>query len=374
MKKIFLATIIIMFTLHTYSQRSGGSRSMSERPKIGIVNGKIVDATSNAVMEYANIALYNKRDSSLITGTITNKEGNFRLTEVPLGRFYLTANFIGYNKQFVNDIKIMPNSSSVNLGKIELSSASTDIDEVTVTAEKSHINYKLDRKIVNVSQDINSTGATAVEVLENTPSVTVDIEGNVALRGSSNFTVLIDGKPSVLGGSDALQQIPSSTIENIEIITNPSAKYDPDGIGGIINVILKKNIKSGFNGIVNTSGSSNGSYKTDLLLNYKTSKFNVFGSVDYNKMKRDGSYDSKNENYYTDSTFYRYSNGDREMSRDGLTIKTGGDYYVNDNITLSTALNYGTYEFSRGSDTKIQTWYTDSEKDYSLSNNKSIRS
>lgn len=374
MKKIFLIAVVIILSIASFAQRPG-QRNMGERPKIGTVTGKIIDSSTNELMEYANIALYSKRDSSLITGTITDSKGNFTIKEVPLGRFYLTANFIGYNKQYVNDIKIMPNAKTAQLGTIKLNTASTDIDEVTVTAEKSHINYKLDRKVINVSQDINSTGATAVEVLENTPSITVDIEGNVALRGSSNFTVLIDGKPSVLDGSDALQQIPSSTIENIEIITNPSAKYDPDGIGGIINVILKKNTGGGLNGISNISGSSNGSYKTDILLNYKTSKYNLFGSVDYNKMNRNGTFDSKNENYYTDSTFFRHSNGDREMYRDGLVFKTGGDYYINDNITLSTALNYGNYEFTRGGDTDIQTWYnTDINRDYSINNNNSIRS
>ena len=137
----------------------------------------------------------------------------------------------------------------------------------------------MDKKVINVEQDINAAGGTAVDVLENTPSVQVDIEGNVTLRGSSSFTVFIDGRPSALSGSDALQQIPASALQNIEIITNPSAKYDPDGMAGIINLVTKKNALTGFDGIVNVSGSTNESRSLDFTVNHKNAKRQItFGS------------------------------------------------------------------------------------------------
>ena len=176
----------------------------------------------------------------------------------------------------VADVKIIPNSSSVDMGTIELAVSRQNIGTVDVVAERNRVEYKIDKKVINVTNDINAAGGSAVTVLENTPSVEVDIDGNVSLRGSSSFTVLIDGRPSVLSGSDALRQIPSSAIQNIEIITNPSVKYDPDGMAGIINVVMKKNVLSGVNGIINVNLGTGKKYGTDMMLNYKTKKYNLF--------------------------------------------------------------------------------------------------
>ena len=200
-------------------------------------------------MEYANVAIYRKDNSKLVTGGMANGAGEFEISDLPMGAYYVEANFIGFEKTTVADVKIIPNATTVDMGTIELEVSRQQIGAVEVVAERNRIEYKIDKKVINVSQDINAAGGTAVTVLENTPSVEVDIDGNVSLRGSSSFTVMIDGRPSVLSGSDALRQIPSSAIENIEIITNPSVKYDPDGMAGIINIVMKKNILSGFNGI-----------------------------------------------------------------------------------------------------------------------------
>lgn len=160
------------------------------------------------------------------------------------------------------------------MGKIYLHHAAKALQGVDITAEKNRVEYKIDKKIINVSKDLNAAGGSAVDVLRNTPSVEVDIEGNVSLRGSENFKVYIDGKPTVLEGNDLLKQLPAGSIDKIEIITNPSVKYDPDGTGGIINVRMKEEHRGGFNVIVNSSVSSNESYSGDFLLNDKTGKFN----------------------------------------------------------------------------------------------------
>ncbi|NJO87955.1 MAG: TonB-dependent receptor plug domain-containing protein [Chloroflexia bacterium] len=140
----------------------------------------------------------------------------------------------------INDVSINTNNPVINLGVVQLNKAEDLIEEVNVIAEKGAVDYQIDKKVINVSKQYTTIAGTAIDVLENVPSVTVDVEGNLSLRGSTGFTVLIDGKPSALEGSEALDQIPASTIQNIEIITNPSVKYDPDGTAGIINVITKK--------------------------------------------------------------------------------------------------------------------------------------
>ena len=192
----------------------------------GKITGKIQEKSSETPLEFANVAIYNQKDSSLVTGGITDENGVFEINNLTFGDYYLVANFIGFNETNIADITIDRGSRIYHTGAINLAASTVALGEVNVVADKAAVEYKLDKKVVNVSQVISAIGGTAVDVLENTPSVQVDIEGNVSLRGSGNFTVLIDGRPSVLSGSDALRQIPSSAIENIEIITNPSAKYE----------------------------------------------------------------------------------------------------------------------------------------------------
>jgi len=216
-----------------------------------------------------------------------------------------------------------------------------------VVADRDHVEYKIDKKIVNVSQDILGAGGSAVSVLENIPSVQVDIEGNVSLRGTENFQVLVDGRPSVIQGSDALQQIPASTIDQIEIITNPSAKYDPDGVGGIINVILKKQKQPGINGVVNASIGSGNKYSTDFLLNYRTKHVNVFGGLDLNYREWQMKGNSEYETHLEDTINYRNSEIKGKMNRRGYGIRAGLDYYLTDKTTFTLQGRYGYYGFGR---------------------------
>jgi len=300
-------------------------------------------------MEYANVVLFSMRDSSIVAGTVTASDGTFTVEKVPFGRFYLVANFIGYNKLTINDVKITPKQKMVDVGQIKLELSAANLEGVEISAEKQHIEYKIDKKVVNVSQDVMAQGGTAVTALENTPSVQVDIEGNVSLRGSSSFTVLIDGRPSVLTGSDALQQIPASTIDKIEIITNPSAKYDPDGVAGIINVIMKEQKQRGFNGVANASVGTKDKYSTDFLLNYRMSKFNFFGGLDYRNYNFGGSRESRQETYLNDTTNFRYSTGSRTHNRGGYGARAGADYFISKATTLSVLGRVGLYKFDGGS-------------------------
>jgi hypothetical protein len=256
--------------------------SEDDTPATGVVTGRVAEEGTMDPMEYTTIAVYSAEDSTLVGGTVSDMEGNFEIRKLPVGEYYIVTNYVGYNRKVIEPVFVTPDDRQEDVGLVEMSINTQSIEEVEIVADRKHVEYRLDKKIVNVSQDINAAGGTAVDVLENTPSVTVDIEGNVSLRGSSSFTVLIDGKPSVLEGSDALQQIPASAIENIEIITNPSAKYDPDGNAGIINVVMKRRVTQGLNGIVNASVGINNKYRFDALLNRDVGNWNFFVGGSYN--------------------------------------------------------------------------------------------
>nr|WP_319271864.1 outer membrane beta-barrel family protein [uncultured Draconibacterium sp.] len=310
----------------------------------GKIVGQIVDEKSEAPMEFANIAIYNEVDSALVTGGITNEKGQFEIENLRYGDYYLVANFIGFDEKNINDIKIDGTNRVHDVGEINLEASTVAIGEVNVVADKAAVEYKLDKKVVNVSQVISAIGGTAVDVLENTPSVQVDIEGNVSLRGSGNFTVLIDGRPSVLSGSDALRQIPSSAIENIEIITNPSAKYEPDGAAGIINLVMKKNSMNGLNGIVNASVGTGEKYRGDFMLNYRFEKVNLFFGADWRDEINNGNMASERETYFNDTTEYLNMSGDRNWIRGGHRFKGGADFYIGNNTTLTLSGETGSSE------------------------------
>ncbi len=346
MKCWIVGVLLITLTTIGYAQHPGGGRpDFQNMPAEGVITGKIVDKDAGKAMEYANFVIYRQKDSTLVNGTVTDSEGKFKLEKVPFGRFYAIANFIGYDKSYIKDIKITPAHKTVDLGTLTLKLAATNLEGVEVNADKDRIEYKIDKKVINVSQDLMASGSSATAVLENVPSVNVDIEGNVSLRGTSNFTVLIDGRPSVLTGSDALQQIPASTIDRIEIITNPSAKYDPDGVGGIINVIQKKMKKPGVNGVINASIGTRDKYKTDALLNYRTKHVNIFGGFDFDY--RDFHMKGRNEytSFLTDTISHRNTDMNGDHIRKGYGLKAGIDYYLTDNSTLTLSGRYGGYGF-----------------------------
>ncbi|GET30117.1 TonB-dependent receptor [Prolixibacter sp. SD074] len=318
----------------------------------GVVKGTIVEAGTKTPMEYANVVIYSARDSSIVGGIMTEPNGSFQIKNIPPGRYYLQANFIGFEKYTLPGITISRSGPVANIGTLELKPASKELQSIDVVADKARVEFKLDRKIVNVSQDLNSAGGTAAEALENTPSVQVDMDGNVTLRGSSDFTVLIDGKPSVLKGSDALQQIPASNIENIEIITNPSAKYDPDGVSGIINVVMKKNIKGSLSGIVNATTNLNDRNRVNATVNMRSGKWKVFVNGSYQDMIYAGKRKETQYTYQNDSTTVLSVDGSRNRKRTGKSIQAGFDYYASDKSTLSLSGSYGNYGFDFGGVTK----------------------
>ena len=229
MTKILTVTLLFLTGL-AYAQQSKQ------------IAGKIIDADTKKPLEYASISIFSANDSSLVTGSITDANGAFSI-EVKPGKYYASLQFISYREKLFENIIINKKTPVVDLGTINLSADVETLSEVVVTAEKDQMEMTLDKRIFNVDKDLSNAGRTAADILDNVPSVAVDQEGNVSLRGSENVRILIDGKPSGLigiSGTDGLRQLQGDIIENIEVVTNPSARYDAEGNAGIINIILKK--------------------------------------------------------------------------------------------------------------------------------------
>lgn len=341
MKRLLVISLLGLMIAPIFAQPAVAPRNTdgAALPKVGTMRGKIIDANSKTPLEYANVALYLLPDSTLAGGGIANSSGEFVVSSLVPGDYVVDTKFIGYEHTKLNKIKISKEQLNVNIGIIELNPASESLSEVTVVAKDKPITYEIDKKIIDPAQFPASANGTAVDVLANTPSVVVDIEGNVTLRGSSNFTVLIDGRPTPFTGSDALEQMPASMIRNIEVITNPSAKYDPDGNSGIININTKKSKVTGVSGILNASADTYGSLTGDFLLNMKKDKFNFFLSGNKADRKGMGEMTSLSRTFDSTDTTTIESSGENNRNFASWSVKTGFDYYMNDMNTLTFNVN-----------------------------------
>jgi outer membrane receptor protein involved in Fe transport len=344
---IFFTSLLVVSIC--YAQPPAGSGKDGNNPSIGILRGEVLDEKTHSPLPYSNVVLYRERDSTMVNGTIAGGDGSFILEKIPYGIYYLEVKFIGFDKKNIREIRMTPENTIIDLGEIVLKEGVEQLQEVEVTAERSPVEYHIDKKVVHVSENLNAIGGNAAEALVNVPSITVDVEGNVSLRGSSSYTVLIDGKPSPLDGSDALRQIPASAVENIEIITNPSAKYDPDGLAGIINVITKKRALDGFSGLVNASVGTGDKYRGDFLISYKNDKLSAFFGADYTNETRSGEIEVSQMSIMNDTSYYIDHSGKGPFTRSGYAIKGGIGYKFNDNNSILIDGSYGYSEFSRSS-------------------------
>jgi ferric enterobactin receptor len=313
-------------------------------PAGGTVTGKLVDANNNQPLDFASVSVTHKGDKTT-KGIQTDINGNFKLDGLKDGVYLFKATFVGYLTFTKDSIRIDASRRLVQLGNVKVKPAKGVLKEVVVQAQRSQIKLATDKKVFSVDQSLVSQGGSATDLLTNVPSVQVDVEGNVNLRGSSNVRVLINGKPSAISGgsvNDILQSIPASAIENIEVITNPSSKYDAEGQSGIINIILKRNAQLGFNGSV--SGTL-GNYKTansSLNLSYQTSKVNIFGNYSYRRADRVGNgYTNRTTFPGTEDAIFLNQLSDQRFSFNSHNIRTGIDLNLGPKtvLTLSDNLN-----------------------------------
>jgi len=339
MKSTFLFFFFVSFSLLIYAQRDNQMQS------IGKISGKITDHYTSQPIEYANVALYKVKDSSLVNGCISDSTGRFKMENLSFGRYYLKISFIGFKEKIVNDVMLNPKKTEFELNNLSLEAESEMLNEAVVEGDRKLMTFQLDKKIVNVEKNLVSVGGSAVDVLRNVPAVTVDIDNNLSLRGSSNVTILIDGRPSSLSGSSRsaiLEQIPASSIETIEIITNPSAKYSPDGMSGIINIKLKRKRSAGLNGLIQMNYGAFDKYNPSINLNYNLGRFNLLLSNDYRNDKRWGKGDIKRR-YTGDSTsMNQISNQDRYKQSNNT--KVGLEWRPDDKHTFNAGIMYSLSE------------------------------
>ncbi len=304
---------------------------------IGAISGEVIDKNTQTAVPYASVVI--KSNNEITTGGSTDNKGMFEISKIPLGTYRVEIQFIGF-KTFIKEISITNENKTINLGRILMEENMLSLSNIEINGERTTIEQKIDRKIINVGKDLLTTGASASDIIGNIPSVSVNQDGEVTLRGNENVRVLIDGKPSNINTTDLLQQIPSTSINTIELITNPSAKYNPEGMSGIINITLKKNTNLGFNGSIN-SGITVGQktrFNNSLNLNNRTGKFNIYGSYGnrLGKQITDGTVTRTEENT---NQLTKNSNG-----RNSHLFKLGLDFLIDKKNTISVYTNQNIFE------------------------------
>jgi len=311
MKKIVITLCILIGFSSLYAQQPSYSPSTL---KTITLTGKVIDNETKQPLEYATIVLTPVKGKQ-VTGGITDANGEFEINIRP-GTYNISIEFISFKTKYFNNKEL---TKSEDLGTIALEVNAETLDEVEVIAEKSTVEIRLDKKIYNVGKDMTVKGGTASDVLDNVPSVTVDVEGNVSLRGNENVRILVNGKPSGLvglSGTDALRQLPAEAIEKVEVITSPSARYDAEGTAGILNIVLRKGKASGLNGSVSTTVGDPANYGVSANINYRTKKANFFTNTGYSYRESPGN--SYNNVTYLNSDgsvdYYRFD--DREYDRE----------------------------------------------------------
>ena len=320
---LFFCVYFIFFSFSVFSQQ---------------IKGRIVDSHTKNPIDFADILLFQKGRDIPLSQTFPEKDGSFNLVGLQNGTYNLLIQLVGYDLYRVTDIQL--SATVKDLGLILMTPLEVGLAEVEVVAQKKQVIYKLDKKIIEASSNILASGGSAVDILENTPSIRVDAEGEVSFRGSTGFAVYVDGKPSVFSGTQALEQIPAAYIDNIEIITTPSARHDTGGDVGIINIITKKQSQQGVSGMINLSGSSVLSRGADFLLTKqnKASRWYLGGA--WNDRLRKSNFNQQKTTIVNDTTTMSHSDGPRKSNSFDYSLKMGWLYTL-PNTTINVDLDGG---------------------------------
>ena len=335
MNKLTLTILFIgLFVNNLVAQQGPSPSNVLKDVKI---TGKIIDKETKEPLEYATVAFFSKQQNKIVTGGITDVKGNFNIP-VPAGIYDVSIEYISFKKITLGDRRLLDDT---NLGTFEMEIDAQSLGEVEVIAEKTTVEIRLDKKIYNVGKDLTVSGGTVSDVLDNVPSVSVDVEGNVALRGNDNVQILINGKPSGLVGlnsTDALRQLPAESIEKVEVITSPSARYESEGTAGILNIILRRSKLQGLNGAITLNGGHPDSYGINGNINYRTGNINIFNTSGYRYSNSPGNSLSLTEYYSTNSFVDEFR--DTERIRKGINTNFGVEWYINDSASLTNSIVY----------------------------------
>lgn len=323
-----LCTVLAILSVHTlFSQQSS-------------ITGVLQDDVTDMPLEFAAISVLNARDSSLATGGITDIDGQFTIDVSP-GDYLVKVEFISYEPLWIDNV-IVEEGMVTELGNIAIAPAATMLDEVEIVEERSQFQLGLDKKVFNVNKDLVTRSGSAADVLDNIPAVTVDLDGNVSLRGSGNVRILINGRPSGLvglSGNDALRSLQGDMIERVEVITNPSARYDAEGMAGIINIILKKETEKGVNGSFSANAGYPVGYGASANINVRRKDVNFFGNYGFQHRNSPGGGALYQEYFGLDTTYLNQTR-DRERSGYSHNFQFGADWFINPRNTLTGSFLY----------------------------------
>ncbi|WPP52830.1 outer membrane beta-barrel family protein [Catalinimonas niigatensis] len=345
MYKNLLSLILCLFSTHLLLAQ-------------GSVTGQVIDTESGSPLEFTTVSLLQGPDSTLVTGGYTDSDGRFTIEAKP-GQYMVKVQFVSYDTKLIDAVQI--GNGIKDLGTLSLSANTATLQEVVVEAQKEQMVLELDKRVFNVAQDLSNTGRNAADILDNLPSVTVDVDGNVSLRGSGNVRILVDGKPSGLigiGNTDGLRTLNGDVIERVEVVTNPSARYDAEGSAGIINIVLKKKKNSGLNGSFTTNIGTPENYGASINMNYRKSWMNFFVNYGVNYRRSPGRGSSYQE-FYDEEYITRRTN---DRVRGGLSnnFRVGTDFIINEYNTITASALYNVSD----QDNNTDTWY----RDYTLDN------
>ena len=351
MNRLLITSLFILVFKLNFSQSYNYNQ-----PKDYVISGVISSLDDDELLEYATITLLNPIDNSVVTGGLTDNLGRFSVS-AKKGNYKVLIEFISFKNVNYDNLELNKN---IDLGNIKLELDYESLGEIEIIAEETTVEVKLDKKIYTVGRDLSVRGGNAGDVLDNIPSVSVDIEGNILLRGNDAARILINGKPSSLVGIDSkfLQQLPSDAIEKVEVITSPSARYEAQGSGGIINIVLRKSKKLGLNGSLSSSVGDPKRNALSTNLNYRNGKLNFFNSSGWNdNISPGGGYN--NSEYYNDidnlddNTFFE-EDRQRERSRTGYFLNNGIEWYVSDNSSI-----VGSFFYNRADSESVQNNFID---------------
>lgn len=344
MSRFFTLLLSFLFVLpfSAWSQPSAAT-ALDNAPEDIWLRGTLVGPEGEETLPFATVAVYRNSDSSMVNNTLTEPDGSFGLA-VPPGGYYAVMQYVGFEDKVLSDLQLTGRRDTVSLGEVKMAADALVLQEVEVRAERSQMVFKLDRRVFNVGKDLTNAGNSAADILDRVPSVTVDPEGNVSLRGSQGVRILVNGKPSGLlsaGDTEALLRMQGDIIESVEVITNPSARYEAEGEAGIINIILKKNSDKGVNGSFGATIGWPQNYGGSYNLNYRRSNFNFFSNfgLDYRKSPGGG---NSSQRFFDDGQLEEFFTTDTDQLRGGVGgyLQMGTDWIINDRNTVTGSLLY----------------------------------
>lgn len=331
--KILVRISLLLITVTAFGQQE----KVTKQAPI-TVSGIVLDADTNEPLEYATLILQSVKDPSKVTGGITNEQGKFNVS-APSGLYNISVEYISYKTY---SLKNQTLTTSIDLGTVKLRVDVAQLEAVELIAERTTVELRLDKKVYNVGQDMTVKGGSVTDVLDNVPSVSVDVEGNISLRGNESVRILINGKPSALSGlsPEALQQLPADAIEKVEVITNPSARYDAEGTAGILNIVLKQSKTAGINGSLSTFVGVPENYGGALSLNIRGDKFNLFTNTSYRYRSGPGNAFFNQENFDESGNTASFQNEVRDYNRadNGFNTNIGFEYFFNETSSITNSV------------------------------------